>query len=110
MEAARTTGTLVRRLAPLEPEPDHRCEIANWAFRARRRRVIELLQDWGLVRGTQVKIARKLQVHPSTISCDVSRILKIDGTNRPTCEGWITHKEWGQLRKKGDLLPRDKSA
>ena len=27
MEAARTTGTLVRRLAPLEPEPDHRCEI-----------------------------------------------------------------------------------
>lgn len=76
----------------------------------RRGRVIELLQDGGLVRGAQAVIARELQVHPSTISRDVSRILKTDGTDCPSCEGWMDHKSWDRLREERGLLPRSESA
>src|SRR5580698_6705802 len=62
-------------------------------------RVIELLQDRGLGYGVRTQIARELGVHRSTITRDVNRILKTDGTNCPTCERWMTHKAWNRLRE-----------
>jgi hypothetical protein len=82
----------------------------QWLGMIRRRSVIELVLETGLVRGRQAEIARELQCHPSTISRDVSRILKTDGTNCPTCERWMDHKQWDRLREARGLPPRDKSA
>jgi hypothetical protein len=82
----------------------------QWLGMVRRRRVIELVLETGLVRGRQAEIAKELQCHPSTISRDVSRILKIDGTNCPTCERWMTHKEWDRLREERGLPAQDRSA
>ena len=82
----------------------------QWQALARRHTVIELVQDRGLGYGVRAQIARELGVSRSTITRDVNRILKLDGTNCPTCWRWMKHKEWDLLREARGLPPRDKSA
>jgi IS30 family transposase len=76
----------------------------------RTQQVIELLQDRGLGYGVRTQIARELGVHRSTITRDVKRILRTDGTNCPTCERWMGHTDWDRLREKRGLSARERSA
>ena len=87
----------------------HYNSVRQWQALARAYRVMELLQDRGLGYGVRTQIARELGVHRSTITRDVNRILRTDGTNCPTCERWLSHKQWNMLREARGLAPRDKS-
>jgi hypothetical protein len=67
----------------------------------RRIEVERLLMQYGFAtRGARARVARKLKVHPSTITKDLRRIPNPDdGKTCPTCERWMSQKAWDQLQE-----------
>jgi hypothetical protein len=66
----------------------------------RRIKVGELVVEYGFVRGTNARVARELNVHPSTITRDLRKILNLDdGKDCETCGRWMSERDWDQLQE-----------
>jgi hypothetical protein len=69
--------------------------------------VVRMLNErGGFARGVQAQIARDLGVHRSTVTRDVQKILYADRRSCPTCQRWLSDKDWDRLRKEREAEPR----
>ena len=65
----------------------------------RRVEVGKLVTEYGVGRGIRARIARELNVHPSTVTRDVQKLWGFGVHACPTCEHRMTAKQWEQLEE-----------
>lgn len=66
----------------------------------RRIEVVRLLLAYGLGRGVRARIAKELNVHPSTITRDCQALFTADRRPCPTCGTVIDDKKWARIARR----------